>query len=118
MTGKLAKEERKNPVAKKIKKILFFQFYFLYLYIVSLKQKVMTLRKVKEVATKYNATIEISYLPGYTLYEAVAPDEFIWNSGDCQIMKVYRDNGTSLSDAYEELIERMEWGIEKEIVLN
>jgi hypothetical protein len=72
----------------------------------------MTLKKAREVARKYNATIEISYLPDYTLYEAIAPDGFIWNSGDCQIMNIYRDNEVSSSDSYKELIERMQWGIE------
>lgn len=78
----------------------------------------MTLKELKKIAEKHGATIEVGEYDTYnqsTTIEAIAPDGFVWSDGP-SILIAYRFKGepNSASEAYEDLAQRMEFGIEKE----
>ena len=78
----------------------------------------MRLNELKKIASKYGATIEKSdydsYSHGWEI-SAIAPDGKCW-SGDGQIIVAfvfnYDDVSANREEAYEDLAERMSYGLE------
>jgi hypothetical protein len=76
----------------------------------------MTIAKIKKTIAAMNAEIEITrHDVDVTLYEIIAPDGYIWNSGDCQVMMVTRFHfDYSVKEIYEDIFERISCGLSPE----
>lgn len=76
----------------------------------------MTIAKIKKIIAAMNAEIEITRQDvDVTLYEIIAPDGYIWNSGDCQVMMVTRFHiDYSVKEIYDEILQRVNCGLSPE----
>ena len=76
----------------------------------------MNLAQVLQLLEAKNAELEITKIDSdTTLYEVIAPDGYVWSSGDCLIMCIYRTHSKqTLKEVYTEIKERASWGLEIE----
>ena len=75
-----------------------------------------TKKQAELAASKFNATIEKSDYDSYSqsyIIEAIAPDGSRWSEGPTMLIERYFTYADKAASAYDDLIERMNFGIEK-----